>query len=290
MLNMKKTFSRIGFAMFLFLAVSNISSVIIALLCNFISPGILHNTDWNVFISFVSTDVIGLAVFWLVAGKLQKTDIPHEKMGFKLLVSYFAVCFAVSVAGAVAGTAVSYFLSGGTAENYVSELMENPGFFLIIDVVFLAPFAEELICRKLIIDRTVRFGEKMSVVFSAVVFGFMHGNFYQFFYAFGIGLILGYVYVRSGKMRYTFLLHAVFNFFCGVLPVFLPAESVLPALAEWIFIIFGMVMTFVLGKKVFFKKTVSEFTAGNVFKSVYLNAGMLAFSAAVLFEFVLSLL
>ena len=53
------------------------------------------------------------------------------------------------------------------------------------------------------------------------MFGLMHGNFYQFFYCFGIGLILGYMYYSTGKIVPCMLLHATINFVGSVVPTWL---------------------------------------------------------------------
>ena len=61
---------------------------------------------------------------------------------------------------------------------------------------------------------------------SAVCFGLLHQNFFQFFYALGLGLLMGYLYVRTGKLRYTILLHAIINFMGGVIaPLLAPVAE-----------------------------------------------------------------
>lgn len=288
-MNSKKTFSRLGIAMFAFLALSNIFSVIFALIFEMASPGTLKNSDTQTLVTFVSVDLIGFAVFWLIVRNMPKFALKRKKVGIVKLFIYFAVCVAVSVFGSVIGTALSAALSGGDAQNYVSDLMENPGPFTIFDVVIFGPIAEEIICRKLVIDRTVQFGEKNAIIFSAVLFGLMHGNFYQAFYAFAIGLVFAYVYTRSGKIRYTVALHMVFNFVCGVLPGLLPSETFFAAL-DWTFVVLGIAFIAAFRKNIYFRRTLFELRCGEVFKTVYLNAGMFLFFAAVVFELVYALI
>ena len=67
---------------------------------------------------------------------------------------------------------------------------------------------EEFIFRKMVIDRIWQYGEKIAVVTSALIFALFHINLFQFFYALGIGLIFAYVYLRTGKLRYTIIMHA----------------------------------------------------------------------------------
>lgn len=51
------------------------------------------------------------------------------------------------------------------------------------------------------------------------MFGMAHGNFSQFFYAFGIGILWAYVYAKTGKVRYTIGFHMLFNLLGGVITV-----------------------------------------------------------------------
>ena len=55
------------------------------------------------------------------------------------------------------------------------------------------------------------------MVFTAVMFGLMHGNVAQFLYAAAIGLIFGYVAVRTNRILYTVILHIMVNSFGTVL-------------------------------------------------------------------------
>ena len=42
-------------------------------------------------------------------------------------------------------------------------------------------------------------------------------NLFQFFYAFLLGLMFGYVYTRTSKLRYSTAMHMIINFNGGVL-------------------------------------------------------------------------
>ena len=71
--------------------------------------------------------------------------------------------------------------------------------------------------RKILIDRAIVFGDKTAILLSGLLFGLFHGNFYQVFYAFGVGCVLAYVYIRTGKIWYSISLHMAVNFFNGFL-------------------------------------------------------------------------
>ena len=56
-----------------------------------------------------------------------------------------------------------------------------------------------------------------AIVLSAAIFGLAHGNFYQFFYAFALGLFFGFIYVKTGKLIYSIFYHMVINILGGVI-------------------------------------------------------------------------
>ena len=76
----------------------------------------------------------------------------------------------------------------------------------------------------LLIDKLGRYGERLAIIVSAVAFGLFHGNLSQLIYATGIGLIFGFVYVKTGRVVYSCLLHILVNFF-GTVPSLLARES-----------------------------------------------------------------
>jgi membrane protease YdiL (CAAX protease family) len=102
--------------------------------------------------------------------------------------------------------------------NVVSEALQSSNMLAsLIAAALLAPVLEELLFRKIIIDRTRAYGERAAVFLSALMFALFHGNLYQFFYAFGIGLVFGYVYLKTGRVRYTIFLHMAINLVNGVI-------------------------------------------------------------------------
>ena len=118
-------------------------------------------------------------------------------------------------------------LRGVEMVNPVQEaILEAHPLWTAVATVIVAPIGEEFIFRRLIIDRTRRYGELHAVLLSAVMFGAFHQNFYQFFYAALVGLVFGYVYVKTGRLRYTIALHAAINCLGGVIaPALLRALS-----------------------------------------------------------------
>ena len=120
--------------------------------------------------------------------------------------------------------------------DYANEaIAQVPLLFALVSTVLVAPLCEELIFRRLMLDRLLFLGDWSALLISSLFFALFHTNLYQFFYAFTVGLILGYVRIITGRVGWSILLHMFINFFCGVLPSYLPME-------EWVDGLLGLVV------------------------------------------------
>ena len=132
--------------------------------------------------------------------------------------SLFLISQTAMFAGNLIGEAFSGFFSvfkGSEVTDPVAAIVEStPIWLLLITVVIIGPIVEELIFRKLMIDRLSRYGELIAVMTSSIAFGLFHGKFYQFFYAVMLGLILGYMYAKTRNIKYSIIMHMLINFSC----------------------------------------------------------------------------
>ncbi|MCM1165816.1 MAG: CPBP family intramembrane metalloprotease [Lachnospiraceae bacterium] len=88
---------------------------------------------------------------------------------------------------------------------------------LFIQLTVLAPIFEEFWCRGLIIESLRPYGNGFAIFVSALLFGIIHANFAQFFYAFALGIFLGYIYVSTQSLVTTTVMHAMFNSISGMM-------------------------------------------------------------------------
>ena len=150
---------------------------------------------------------------------------PKNKLNFGQLLCYIPISIALTYIGNWIGTIINNTItvfSGKTPNNALEGLIGNTDFLTaFIFVVVLAPIVEELLFRKLLIDAMYPYGERVCIIMSALLFGAFHGNFYQFFYAALVGALLSFIYCRTGKIRYTILLHAIFNFIGSIISKFI---------------------------------------------------------------------
>ncbi len=106
-------------------------------------------------------------------------------------------------------------------------LMGNGG-WSVLSAVVLAPLLEEYLFRGLFIDSMRRRMGTLGAVFvSALLFGLAHGIPQQAFNAFVVGLILGYIYVRTDSLAVVVIIHAINNALAYVLLELLGSSNVL---------------------------------------------------------------
>lgn len=171
---------------------------------------------------------IAFPLFILFVRKMPSAKRESQPMSFEEFGCIFLISQAISMAGSMlSNLIVSIFemLLGREIANTTSELIDKtPIWIIILIVVIVGPIVEEMIFRKVMIDKLSVYGDRLAVVVSAVAFGIFHGNFYQIFYATALGLVLGYMYTKTGRSQYNCLLHMAINFM-GTIPSLLTMNA-----------------------------------------------------------------
>ena len=230
----KRRFSRIGLSVLLYLLVSyTIVYVLQLLTLLFYGPEATVEYFSNIYIVFAiqifSMYIVAFPIFRLSLCGMRKKTRKKRGVGFGEFAILFFVAEFFMIAGNIIGTFITTFVSFFTGRlpiNAVEELTaEAPIWLVFILVCVFAPIFEELIFRKLIIDRLSVYGDRLAIVISSILFGLFHGNFSQLFYATALGCVLGYLYCKGGKLRYSVLMHSIINFFGGVLPLLALSSS-----------------------------------------------------------------
>lgn len=131
-------------------------------------------------------------------------------------------------------------LSAMEAVESATAMSETISMFIYACIV--APLFEELVYRGVAMRRMQLMGRKFAVVISAFLFGVMHANIPQAFFAFFVGLVLGYTAIEY-SIAYAILMHFINNFLFGDLYSYLAKP--LPEIAGDVayYLLFG-VMTF----------------------------------------------
>lgn len=86
------------------------------------------------------------------------------------------------------------------------------GFILSFIATAIVPaLVEEFACRGIVLGLLRKHGDSFAIITSAIVFGVMHGNFDQIPFATVVGLILGYIYVKTESIWPCILVHCINN-------------------------------------------------------------------------------
>lgn len=218
-LQAKKDFSRAGFALLALALVATVLQLLLSALAAALFPaGSGEIPEWLVWVlTFAPIYLGGMPAALLILRKIPAERSEPVTLSRKRFWELMLIGMPIMYGGNILGNFLSALLSGGTAENALLDyIMGNP-LLTTIFAVLIAPFMEEYIFRKQIIDRLGKYGEKTAMFFSAITFGLFHMNLFQFFYAFGLGLLFAYVYTRTRMLRYPVIMHMVINFMGSVI-------------------------------------------------------------------------
>ncbi|MCY6484098.1 type II CAAX endopeptidase family protein [Clostridium aestuarii] len=98
-------------------------------------------------------------------------------------------------------------------EKAFEELAISP-IVLIISIVFIAPIYEEMIFRGIILNGLAKkINIKVAVVISALLFAVMHMNLIQGINTFFLGILFGFIYIKTKSIYLSIFAHFINNSF-----------------------------------------------------------------------------
>ncbi len=219
----KKTFSNLCFSLLAYWLIIEVVAIIVSFILGNYAPNVLQNYNVNLFISLTIQYAIAFPIFYLMLKKIPETvQIEKRKLKFREFAKYtLIVCFAMYVGNTISSVLIDAVqnLLGKAPENQVSTLLDNTNVIISVTLAgIVGPIFEEIMFRKLLVKKLMPYGDLVAIIFPSLLFALFHQNLYQMFYAFLIGASLSYVYIKSGKIIYTMILHVFINLFFGVIP------------------------------------------------------------------------
>lgn len=152
-----------------------------------------------------------LLVFWLPRDRKR----PRKVSGKEILVS-FAMAMGLGYVFNLLGNGINLLVGSVIGKSFeemnpVMSMVDQITPSMVLYTCMIGPFMEELLCRGFLLKRARVFGDWTAVVFTALIFGLMHGNITQFLYATVLGLIFGYLAVKTNGIRASVLIHMMIN-------------------------------------------------------------------------------
>ena len=299
----KNHFSKLGIGTFAILGIGTVTQLLLIYVVNSTLPQVMEHSWGMWLLTFAPLYLIAVPIGLLLLRKVPAKPLEKHDLKPSRYIVTVIICIFMMYAGNILGTIITALLQllpGVSAGNPIlGYATDNALLPKVLFMVILAPVIEEYIFRKQLIDRMHIYGEKLAVVTSALMFGLFHGNLSQFFYAFALGLVFGYVYLKTGKLRYSIGLHMLINLLGSVVGLFFlekvavvdtmenmdlaALEPVMPwliAFGAYVLVLIGLaiaglVLLCLNKRKVSFAPAEMELPKGTRIKTAYLNAGMI---------------
>ena len=214
-----------------FLAIQLLSSVLMlaAVAIMGVNMGVYKTTVLG--ITLVIANILGSLVCWK---GLKMIEIPATFDASKIKWGWALTAILASIFGVLAGDLLSeqMDLSNLIADQIVDMANNTWG---VLAIALIGPIAEELIFREGVCGHILRNGDNpwKAIWISAVLFGLIHLNPAQIPFAILMGVILGVIYVKTGNIVVTSIIHVLNNTF-AVSQVWMLGDDVMDfRMADW---------------------------------------------------------
>ncbi len=216
------TLVRLGGSMLMFVALYNVLMPIETA----VSAALEGRMDYTVYyvisqllygLTYMAVFIIPAIFFYLISRRREVQPIPTQVR----LDSRFPLMLFAAMAVILGAAYINAYM---LIPVHFSEFMErfavietlDTNYKLVLAVITTAvipAFVEELLFRGVVLTNLLPYGRAPAVIISAVLFGLMHQNPGQMFYATMAGLVLGLVCVRTRSIWGGVLIHFVNNLF-----------------------------------------------------------------------------
>lgn len=179
----------------------------------------LEIVGWAEELAMYFAPVIGSVIMFFAFNAVNKVDsmamFSTRNITAGMLGRFVLMAFAFHTVGMILEYGVDFVLysTGYEVTSFDYETKNDAATVLtdVISSVIAAPIAEEMFFRGVVLKQTSRVSARFGIIFSAVMFGLMHGNPYQFVMATMIGLFFGYITVKTDSLIPSIVCHIAIN-------------------------------------------------------------------------------
>lgn len=179
----------------------------------------LEIVGWAEELAMYFAPVIGSVIMFFAFNAVNRVDSRAMFSTQNITVGMLGRCILTAFAFHAVGIALEYgvdfilYSTGYEVTSFDYETKNDAATVLtdVISSVIAAPIAEEMFFRGVVLKQTSRVSARFGIIFSAVMFGLMHGNPYQFVMATVIGLYFGYITVKTDSLIPSIVCHIAIN-------------------------------------------------------------------------------
>ena len=212
LIKMKKVVN-ISILLFVFVFLRIIIRFLIKNIINF--PDEITSAIIYMLIGYV-TD-IPIIYYFVKNNKKRKYFIEKEKLSIKSFISCFALMSFISII-----TSILFFIFKLGLRKYGDEVLSSYPiqpltiiFINIFSTVIMAPIAEEIIFRGVIMNDLSEYGYKSTILINSVLFALSHTGIERVVMMFLFGIVFSYIAYKF-SLKYSILLHMVWNLCFGL--------------------------------------------------------------------------
>ena len=218
--------------------------------------------------------------FQLFTKSMKKRNINEVSLGRKnsicdggryLLILLGMTTLLSNVTDKIVNCLKIYLINGEMNEGVVESYVENvPIVLLFVCAVIVSPIFEELLFRKILLEKLLPYGKVIAIAISSLFFGLYHANLEQLLYTMFLGVLCANIVIITGKIKYAIYLHMAFNLFGVIISDFIPIGAITTVL-QIVFVMSAVLIFVFKGKTMVILKDedcVESFCAKKEFLSI----------------------
>lgn len=179
------------------------------------------------FLAVANVISFGLVIAWAVrrTGLPARDALPFASVGFAVYLPLIITIIGCGILLSEVDNFVRWVLPMPHVIAEAFRRVGSGGLASLLVIVLIAPVVEELLLRGIVLRGFLgRYRPGTAIALSALIFAVMHLNPYQLASALVIGLVLGWVFYRTGSLWPCIFGHALFNGQAFILAVLLPVR------------------------------------------------------------------
>ena len=140
---------------------------------------------------------------------------------FKWCVIALGLTYAVSIVSNIFFTYVQ--MLGVNVNDLSQPIPDTPGSLVLyfLTVVVGAPLFEEILFRGVFLTHHLKYGCWHAIIVTGILFGLIHQNHQQMFFAAALGILFGYIDVKAGSIIPSVIAHITVNLYSFIITFFM---------------------------------------------------------------------